>query len=73
MNKKLKDSYKLKIQYSSCVAWEAAIRRITVRGWPWNTLRPSLKNNLKQSKRAGGIAQVVEYLPSKHQVTDLKP
>jgi hypothetical protein len=33
--------------------------------WDKNT-EPCLKNKLEKSKRAVGITQVVEYLPSKH-------
>jgi hypothetical protein len=34
-------------------------------------VRPYLKNN--QQKRVGGVAQVVEYLPSKHKALNTTP
>jgi hypothetical protein len=46
-------------------------REIIVQGRSWaKSMRHYLKNNLK-AKRAGGIAQVVEYLLSKHEATSL--
>jgi hypothetical protein len=41
-------------------------KRIMVQCWPWVNRRPYLKNN--KAKMAGGMAQEIEYLPSKHKV-----
>jgi hypothetical protein len=42
--------------------WKAKIRKSVGPGQPGQKPRPYLQNN--QSKRAGGMAQVVECLPS---------
>jgi hypothetical protein len=49
--------------------WEITNRRITVQAGQGKKQDPISKNKTKQtrSKRAGGTAQVVELLPSKHE------
>jgi DNA-binding transcriptional regulator PaaX len=48
-------------------------RIIVVQGQPQTkSMRPYLKNNLK-AKRAGGLAQAVECLPSKCKALNSKP
>jgi hypothetical protein len=51
--------------------WKAEIGRIVVRGQPRQIVQetPSPKNQT----RAGGVVQVVECLPSKHETPSLNP
>jgi hypothetical protein len=45
--------------------WEAEVEESQYEASLGKSGRPSLKNKQK-NKRAGGMAQVVEHLPSKH-------
>jgi hypothetical protein len=40
-------------------------RRTAVQGWPWTKTREPI-SKITKAKRAGGIAQVIEFLPSKY-------
>jgi hypothetical protein len=44
-----------------------------VQGWPKQKVSPSLKNTQHKQKRAGGMLQVVESLPSKYKAELFKP
>jgi hypothetical protein len=51
--------------------WEAYAGRL----WPQVCLRKNKRPDLKITKaeKAGGVAQMVELLPSKHEALSLKP
>jgi hypothetical protein len=55
----------------------AETRRITVQSQPWaNSLRDPISNKQKKKNHktgAGGVAQVVECLPSKHKTLSSNP
>jgi hypothetical protein len=44
---------------------EAEIRKIEVQGQPWQIVCETLSQKYPTQKRAGGVAQVLERLPSK--------
>jgi hypothetical protein len=46
---------------------EAEIRRIMVRSQTWQIVCETLSQKYPMQKRAGGVTQVVQYLPTKHE------
>jgi hypothetical protein len=52
---------------------EAKIRRITVQGQPEQIVCKILSQKCPKQKRAGGVAQVVEHLPSRCEVLNSNP
>jgi hypothetical protein len=52
---------------------EAEIRRIEFQGQPKKNESETLSQKYPTQKRAGGVAQVVEWLPSKQEAMSLNP
>jgi hypothetical protein len=52
---------------------EAGIRRIMVKARPEQIVVRSCLENTHHKKRAGGVAQVIQHLPSKYEALNSNP
>jgi hypothetical protein len=55
------------------VTQEAEIRRITVRGQPWQIVFKTLSQKLHNTTRNGRVAKVLEQMSSKHEALSSNP
>jgi hypothetical protein len=62
-----------KLTPASLATWEVEIRRMPVQSQPWTSSSQDPILKVPITKRAGGEAQVAQYLPSKHETLCSNP